>query len=257
MIAATQQAACITRNENRNSYRDQLITEHLHLVTAIATHMKRSVPVHIELDDLIHAGMMGLFDAANKFQSEKEVAFGSYAKHRIRGAILDSLRQQDWASRDLRRRYKQVETLRRELTVKLNREPSDNEIAAELGIDMKRWQALMVDFRSLGAIAAKQQQVEREDQPTQEAACPATMCPDQVFARSEMKHRLSSAVEALPERYKVVVKLYYQRDLSMKEIGGILGVNESRVSQIHKSALGRMQAFFSEKGVHSATAFAN
>src|SRR4051812_41357814 len=193
MIAATQQAACITRNENRNSYRDQLITEHLHLVTAIASHMRRSVPVHIELDDLIHAGMMGLFDAATKFQSDKEVAFASYAKHRIRGAILDSLRQQDWASRDLRKRYKQVEVLRKEMTAKLDREPTENELAAALGMDAKRWQALMVDFRSLGAVAAQQQQVEREDQPFKEASCPVSQNPDQVFARLEMKRRLGTA----------------------------------------------------------------
>ena len=89
-----------------NTRRDELITEHLHLVTVIAAHVQNSVRVHIEFDDLVHAGTMGLFDAATKYQDEKEVAFATYAKHRIRGAILDSMRQQDWASRDLRKRYK-------------------------------------------------------------------------------------------------------------------------------------------------------
>src|SRR3954452_5565144 len=139
--------------------RDKLVLENLALVKSIAIRIHETLPVHLETDDLVNAGVIGLMDAATKFDPKKQVCFGSYAKHRIKGAILDSLRQLDWASRDLRRRYKQVETLRRELAVKLNREPSDNEIAAELGIDMKRWQALMVDFRSLGAIAAKQQQV--------------------------------------------------------------------------------------------------
>ena len=105
--------------------RDQLILEHMGLVNAIAAHIQRSVPVHIELDDMVHAGVMGLFDAATKYRDDKEVAFPTYAKHRIRGAILDSLRQQDWASRDLRKRYKQMEAVTRELTAKLERTPSE------------------------------------------------------------------------------------------------------------------------------------
>jgi RNA polymerase sigma factor FliA len=96
--------------------RDELIIGHLHLVTAVAAHVRRSVSVHIELDDLVHAGTIGFFDAASKYRAEKEVAFSTYAKHRIRGAILDSLRQLDWASRDMRKRYKQVEAVTRELT---------------------------------------------------------------------------------------------------------------------------------------------
>jgi RNA polymerase sigma factor FliA len=95
-----------------------LIVEHLHLVNAIASHVQRSLGVHTELDDLVHAGTMGLFDAATKYQEEKEVSFPIYAKHRIRGAILDSLRQLDWASRDARRQYKQMEAVTRDLTLK-------------------------------------------------------------------------------------------------------------------------------------------
>src|SRR5947209_7480242 len=140
---------------DNNQDRDELILEHLHLVSAIAAHVQRSLPVHVELDDLIHAGTMGLVDAAAKFQSGKQVAFPAYAKHRIRGAILDSLRQMDWASRDLRKRYKQMETITRELTAKLKRTPTDSEVANAMGLDSKRWQTLMVDFRSLGLAATQ------------------------------------------------------------------------------------------------------
>src|SRR5579875_1806963 len=234
--------------------RDELILQHQSLVTAIAAHVQKSLPVHIELDDLIHAGIMGLFDAATKYQTDKKVAFPAYAKHRIRGAILDSLRQLDWASRDLRKRYKQMEAVTRELSVKLHREPTQAEIAAAMGLDMRRWQMLMVDFRSLG-VAATQARCEREEQPLPETPSAPSHGPDQVYARSELREKLLSAMQSLPERYREVVKLYYERDLTMKEIGGILGVNESRVSQIHKSALERMQLALDDHGIHSAAAF--
>lgn len=234
--------------------RDQLILEHLPLVTAIAAHIQKSIPVHLELDDLIHAGVMGLFDAATKYRLDKKVAFPTYAKHRIRGAILDSLRQLDWASRDLRKRHKQMEAVTRELTTKLQRDPTHLEVASAMGLDSRRWQTLMVDFRSLG-LAATQVRAERDEQPLPETPCAPTHCPDQVFAKSELREKLMSAIDTLPDRYQQVVRLYYERDLTMKEIGGILGVNESRVSQIHKSALERMQTALDRHGIHSAAAF--
>ena len=238
-------------------HRDELIIENLHLVNVIAAYVRRSVPVHIELDDLIHAGTMGLFDAASKYQAEKEVAFSTYAKHRIRGAILDSLRQLDWASRDMRRRYKQVETVTRELTLQLKREPTEAEVAKAMGLDARRWQSLMVDFCNMATAAASRTRTEQEEaQPVREVPCAPAQCPDQVFARTEMRRKLQSAIGTLPKRHQEVVKLYYENDLSMKEIGSVLGVNESRVSQIHKNALTRMQSVFTGKGICSTTAFA-
>jgi RNA polymerase sigma factor FliA len=248
-------AAAIKRAPiNEALRRDQLILEHISLVTAIAAHIQKSIPVHIELDDLAHAGVMGLFDAATKYRDDKKVAFPTYAKHRIRGAILDSLRQLDWASRDLRKRYKQMEAVTRDLRTKLQRDPTQEEIARAMGLDARRWQALMVDFRSMG-MAATQSRAEREEQTIPETPCPPSQYPDQVFARSELRNKLASAMETLPQRYQQVVKLYYERDMTMKEIGGLLGVNESRVSQMHKSALERMQVALDGTGVHSAAAF--
>jgi len=241
--------------QENSSSRDELILQHLSLVTAIAAHIQRSVPVHIELDDLIHAGVMGLFDASIKYRDEKKVAFATYAKHRIRGAILDSLRQVDWASRDLRRRYKQMETVTRDLTAKLQRAPSYAEVGRAMGLNSRRWQTLLVDFRSLGLAATQARTTDREDQPRLETPCSEAEYPDRLFAHRELRQKLDSAMKTLPERYQQVVKLYYEREMTMKEIGGILGVNESRVSQIHKSALERMQNALGGSGIHSPAAF--
>ncbi len=252
MIAATKLAPS---KPNSTARRDGLITEHLHLVTAIAAHVQNSIRVHIEFDDLVHAGTMGLFDAATKYREDKEVAFPTYAKHRIRGAIIDSLRQQDWASRDLRKRQKQVEEKTAELTAKLGRPPAENEIAAAMGLTPRRWQSLMVDFRSLNAAAIQHRSHESEDQVAPEIPASSADSPDRVFARSELRGKLAVAMQKLPQRYRQVVKMYYEGDLSMKEIGGHLGVNESRVSQIHKCALELMQAALGTAGIASAAAF--
>src|SRR5262249_27464527 len=117
----------------RLARRDRVVLEHLPLVKAIAVRVHENLPVHVDLDDLVHAGVRGLFDAASKFNPDKQVVFSSYAKHRIKGAILDSLRQLDWASRDMRRRHKQVEAATRELAAVLQRTPTEQEVAEKLG----------------------------------------------------------------------------------------------------------------------------
>jgi RNA polymerase sigma factor for flagellar operon FliA len=106
--------------------------------------------VHVDLDDLVHAGILGLFDAATKYNPEKQVVFSSYAKHRIKGAILDSLRQLDWASRDMRRRHKQVEAATRDLAAALQRNATEAEVAEKLGMDVDRWRTMMLDLRNVG-----------------------------------------------------------------------------------------------------------
>jgi RNA polymerase sigma factor FliA len=255
VTAAAQTATKTHVAEADNSRRDELILENVHLVSAIARQVQRTISVHTELDDLVHAGMMGLFDAATKYRDDKEVAFPVYAKHRIRGAILDSLRQIDWASRDARKQYKQMETVTRDLTVKLQRTPTQSEIAEAMGIEARRWTSLMIDFRTLGMAATRQCSAGSDEMPEREIPCAPSQCPDQVFAHSQMRQKLSSAMSNLPERYQQVVTLYYERDMTMKEISSFLGVNESRVSQIHKAALEKMQAFFGGRGVSSVAAF--
>src|ERR1022692_4382204 len=126
------------RQKVSQQVRDQVVLENLSLVKAIAIRVHENLPVHVDRDDLIHAGVPGLFDAVDKYDASKNVAFQSYAKHRIKGAILDSRRQLDWASRDLRKRQKQVDSVTRDLSVKLGRNPTEAEIAETLGLELDR-----------------------------------------------------------------------------------------------------------------------
>ena len=238
-----------------NAVRDEIILEHLSLVKAIAIRVHENLPVHVDLDDLIHAGVLGLFDAATKYNPDKKVVFQSYAKHRIKGAILDSLRQLDWASRDMRRRHKQMEAATRELASALQRTPTEQEIAEKLGMDVERWRNMMIDLRNIGLISASTRTNENEDLPAPDFPSKPETQPDSICAREQLRGVLGVAIKTLPERYQKVVTLYYTNELTMKEIGGILGINESRVSQIHKAALEKMATALEQNGITSSQAF--
>ncbi len=241
--------------QDRYAQRDCVVLEHLPLVRAIAVRVHDNLPVHVDLDDLIHAGIMGLFDAATKFDHDKNVTFSSYAKHRIKGAILDSLRQLDWASRDLRRRHKQVESVTRDLVAELQRNPTEEEIAGKMGVDVDRWRQMMIDLRNVGLVSASTRTHESEDMPAPDYPTSPDHHPDSICAREELKGMLATALHTLPERYQRVVLLYYSNELTMKEIGNLLGINESRVSQIHKAALEKMANALGQAGIRSAAAF--
>jgi len=224
------------RRKVSQEVRDQVVLEHLSLVKAIAIRVHENLPVHVDLDDLVHAGVLGLFDAVEKFDASKNVAFQSYAKHRIKGAILDSLRELDWASRDMRKRQKQIETATRDLATKLGRAPTEGELAGEMGVGLDRWRQMVSKMGAIGLVSATVQSEEERDR-VQDFADTPELQPDRVCARRQLQKTLARAIEHLPERYQKVVFLYYSNDLTMKEIGDILWVNESRVSQIHKIAL--------------------
>ncbi len=216
---------------------------------AIAVRVHENLPVHVDLDDLIHAGVLGLFDAATKYNPAKQVVFHSYAKYRMKGAILDSLRQLDWASRDLRKRQKLVEAISRELSDKLKRAPTEAEIAEKLGVGVDRWRRMVLELRTVGLMSASSYASDRERNSAPEFPASRESQPDNMCAHEQLRQVLTIAVKTLPERYQKVVTLYYSKELTMKEIGGILGINESRVSQIHKTALEKMAA-----ALHSAGA---
>jgi RNA polymerase sigma factor for flagellar operon FliA len=234
--------------------RDEIVVEHLPLVKAIAIRVHESLPVHVDLDDLVHAGVLGLFDAVAKFDETKNVAFQAYAKHRIKGAILDSLRQADWASRDMRKRQKQVESVTRDLTGRLGRTPTESEVAREMGVETERLRRMMIELRNLGLESAVVVHNEQEHDRAEEFAAAPELRPDRMCERSELRNTLARAMGTLPERYRMVVGLYYTNDMTMKEIGDVLGVNESRISQIHKTALRRMQVALESEGIHSPAA---
>ncbi|MDX1984017.1 MAG: FliA/WhiG family RNA polymerase sigma factor [Bryobacteraceae bacterium] len=240
----------------KTTKRDRVVLEHLPLVRAIAVRVHENLPVHVDLDDLVHAGILGLFDAASKYNPDKKVVFSSYAKHRIKGAILDSLRQLDWASRDLRRRHKQVESVTRELATELQRTPTEAEVAEKMGVEVERWRQMMVDLRSVGLVSASSRGSDQEDLPAPDFPAKPELQPDRMCAREQLRAMLADAMKVLPERYQKVVLLYYTNEMTMKEIGGMLGINESRVSQIHKSALEKMAVVLQANGISSSNAFA-
>ena len=255
MDRAVQVRVKVEANPAKFTKRDRVVLEHLPLVKAIAVRVHENLPVHVDLDDLIHAGVLGLFDAATKYNPDKKVAFSSYAKHRIKGSILDSLRQLDWASRDLRRRHKQVEAATRDLAAELQRAPTEAEVAQRLGIDVERWRQMMVDMRNVGLISASTRSTEHDDLPAPDFPSAPETQPDNMCAREQLRSVLKDAMQTLPDRYRQVVMLYYTNEMTMKEIGGVLGINESRVSQIHKSALEKMNGVLQNAGIHSSTAF--
>lgn len=250
-VAAEPTAA----QSRKTARRDQVVLENLPLVKAIAIRVHESLPVHVELDDLVHAGILGLFDAATKYDPSKQVAFSSYAKHRIKGAILDSLRQLDWASRDLRRRHKQVEQVTRDLCALLQRNPTEDELAARMGVDVTRWRQMAMELRTVGMVSSSARPNDNEDAPAPEFPAREDNQPDSMCARQQLRSKLEVAMQCLPDRYKKVVVMYYSNEMTMKEIGGVLGINESRVSQIHKSALEKMATALQTAGITSSTAF--
>jgi RNA polymerase sigma factor for flagellar operon FliA len=237
---------------SEESDRDRLVLQHLPLVRAIAVRVYENLPVHVDLDDLIHAGIMGLFDAAVKYNGEKQVSFQGYAKHRIKGAILDSLREMDWASRDLRKRHKQLESITRELAAVMERNPTEAEIAEKMGMDVTRWRQVAVEMRMVGLMSASSRAPESENQNVPEFPATDQLNPDVLTGQKELRTVLSTAMKTLPERYQTVIGLYYLGGKTMKEIGDRLGINESRVSQIHRAALDKMSVNLQAAGIHSS-----
>jgi RNA polymerase sigma factor for flagellar operon FliA len=229
--------------------RDRLLLEHLPTVRYLARRIHERLPQHVELDDLVSAGMVGLIDAFNKFDHRKKVQFKSYAQFRIRGAILDSLRILDWSPRELRRKGRAVQEAMQALTNRFGRTPSEQEIASEMNLGLNAYQQLLGELKGLeiGSLNTEHTEDSGEEELAYIAGSPED---DPLFRclQGEMTQRLADAIEELPEKERMVLTLYYYEELTMKEIGLALGVVESRVSQIHSSAVLRLRA---SMGVHA------
>jgi RNA polymerase sigma factor for flagellar operon FliA len=226
--------------------RDKLLLEHLPTVRYLARRIHERLPQHVELDDLVSAGIVGLIDAYSKFDHRKQVQFKSYAQFRIRGAILDSLRTLDWSPRELRRKGRAVEEAIRSVTHKMGRVPAEHEIAREMDIDLSEYQQLLGELKGL-EIGSLHMQRSEDSSDEELAYIPGSPDEDPLFLclQGEMKQCLVDAIEELPEKERMVLTLYYYEELTMKEIGLTLGVVESRVSQIHSSAVLRLRAALS------------
>lgn len=230
---------------------DQFVMKHMPLVKAIAAGIRRNLPAHVDLDDLVQAGALGLLDAARKYDAGKKVLFETYAKFRIRGAILDSLRGADWASRGLRKRQKEMEAVRRALAAELGRTPTEIEVAAKMGIDLKRVRKVLTEVNALGC---QHQRGATEVTIRSKAMADSSRQPDRLCASSRLQELLVSAMTALPHRSRSIIELYYRQELTMREIGDRFGINESRVSQVHKRSLELMAAMLRSVGIESSTA---
>jgi RNA polymerase sigma factor for flagellar operon FliA len=223
---------------------ERLLLEQLPQVRYIARRIHDRLPSHIPLDDLVQAGILGLMEALHKFDPSKNVELKTYAKHRIQGAILDSLRDLDWSPRPLRKKARQLEQAHQRLRAQFGRPATEPELAIELGMELKELQHLLGDLRGLD-LESLQDEFHESGQERKPLAL-AMQGPDhEPYARclqEELRELLSRAVSELQSRERQVLSLYYFEELTMKEVGAVLGVGEARVSQIHSAALVRLRA---------------
>ena len=235
--------------------RDRLLMDQLPQVRYIAWRIHERLPRHILLEDLVHAGVIGLMDALYKYDGEKHVRFGSYAKFRIRGAILDSLRELDWSPRDLRRKSRCLNEAKCKLRFALERDPTEPEVAAELNLPLRDLQILLAAIDGLEVSSLHGQS--RQDGEDEDLSAYLTNDLDEspliLCLRSEMKQILGIAINDLPVKERQVMTLYYYRELTMKEVGSLLGIGESRVSQIHSVAVVRLRGLISERTNHHSS----
>lgn len=237
--AGAAYAACMPQDDQR----EQQLLEQLPQVKYIARRIHERLPQHVPLEDLVHSGVLGLIDAFNKFDARKHVQFASYAKHRIRGAILDSLRELDWGPRELRRKARMLDRAHAKLDTALGRVATEQELADELGLDLREFQQLLTELDSLeiGSFSVESLVDGGEEDISDQIAAPNTSSPFQSCLDSELKQLLAHVIDDLPERERQVLSLYYYEELTMKEVGAVLGVGESRVSQIHSLAMSRLR----------------
>ena len=237
---------------------EQLLMEQLPQVKYIARRIHERLPQHVPFDDLLHAGIVGLIDAMHKFDTSKNVRFASYAKFRIRGAILDSLRDMDWSPRDLRRKARQLEATIQKLQTELGHSPSEPELAKAMGMSLEEFQHMLDELRGLevGSLQIESLEDGRETDLGETLPGPPDQDPLTLYLRGERKQMLADAITQLPEREQQVLALYYQEELTMKEVGAVLGVGESRVSQIHSMAVARLRSILAHNrpAVHAAAA---
>src|SRR5437764_1771462 len=229
------------------SERDALINETLPLIKHVVHRVATRLPVNIEMRDLINAGVLGLLDAIDKFEPERNVKFKTYAEVRIRGAILDSLRNLDWAPRSLRKKSKDLEKTYAELSQKLRRPSTDEEVSEAMGENIEDFHALVDQLHGL-TIGSFENLSDSEDSENYINYYPddGSNDPYAKFETNELTALLAGAIEELPEKERLVLSLYYYEEFTMKEIGALLGVNESRVSQIHTKATLRLRGKLSK-----------
>jgi RNA polymerase sigma factor FliA len=220
-----------------------LLEEHAPLVKRLAHQMKAKLPPSVEVDDLIQAGMIGLLDAVNRYEETHGAQFETYAVQRIRGAMLDELRSSDWLPRGIRQNMRKIETAMNKLQQRLGRTPKEAEIAGELKISLAEYQELLNEGSGHQLVYYEDFHEKDENEHFLDRYCiDETGDPLQSLMNGGFRQAVIHAIEALPEREKILMGLYYEQEMNLKEIGAVMGVSESRVCQLHSQAIARMRA---------------
>ncbi len=226
--------------------RDKFVRQYAPLVKYVAGKVAIGMPHNVEFDDLVGFGVFGLFDAIEKFDPEKHVKFKTYAVTRIRGAIFDELRSIDWVPRSVRQKAREVEDAVRRLETSLGRSATDREIAKEMGVGLSDFQKLMLKISGTSILSLNDVWYTGEDNDkvsiVESIESPQSLNPDTIVEKDEIKRVIIEAIGELPDKEKKVLVLYYYEDLTLKEIGKVLEVTESRISQLHTKAIMRLRA---------------
>lgn len=219
------------------------VTAYAPLVKKLAYHMVARLPASVEVDDLVQAGLIGLMDAARNFDPDAGVQFETYATQRIRGAMLDELREADWMPRQLRRSMRDIETALGKLEQQLGRMPSETEVAQSMGMPLADYQELLADCRGHQLIYYEDYDNEEDGRNALDnMAADHDADPIKGIDDADFKRVLVDGIKTLPEREKMVMALYYEQELNLKEIGAVLNVSESRVCQLHSQAIARLRS---------------
>jgi RNA polymerase sigma factor for flagellar operon FliA len=232
----------MTTPQGTQSERDALVIGHVGLVKAMARRLAQRLPAQVEMSDLISVGVMGLIDAAGRYRPSMGVPFDAFARRRVHGAMLDALRDLDWAPRSLRRMRRELDGAVAKLRSDLRREPTEDEVAGEMHMSPAEYAKAVDQVRTLDVGAIRQLDATGDDgQPLLELCIDPEEGPDVRLERKELRALLAQAILDLPERERHILALYYEEEMTMAEIGAVIGVCESRVSQLRSLALSRLR----------------
>ncbi|MBN1478018.1 FliA/WhiG family RNA polymerase sigma factor [Candidatus Sumerlaeota bacterium] len=226
--------------------RDEMIIENLPLVKYIAARIAGRLPSHVEVDDLINAGILGLIDAIDKYDPTRKIKFKTYAEFRIRGAIIDELRSLDWVPRSTRQKASRLERAYAEVEQRLGRAATDVEVAEHMGMGIDEFNQMLCEARGIAILSVDELRGEGDENFERNLleylADPETIQPDVKLNLDQIYQIVADAIDNLPEKERLVISLYYYDELTMKEIGEIMDITESRVSQIHTKAVVRLRS---------------
>jgi RNA polymerase sigma factor for flagellar operon FliA len=219
------------------------VRDYAPLVKRMAHHLLTRLPASVQLDDIVQAGMMGLMDAINRYEADQATQFETYASQRIRGAMLDELRSSDWLPRGLRRKQRGIEQALARLEQKLGRAPDERELAAELGVTLEQYQQMLAEARGAQLIYAEDFGDRDSNESLFDNHCAdGDADPFVQLKDGSLRRAVVAAIDRLPEREKMVMGLYYEKELNFREIAAVLEVTESRVCQLHSQAIARLRA---------------